>query len=67
MVGGSDTWWKYFGNELGRHDNGIDNQVSATNTMNLSESRKYQKFAQSHMLILCVFTAHLNQNHTDAD
>ena len=29
----SDSWWKAVGNELGRIDNGIDNQVWATNTI----------------------------------
>ena len=28
-----DTWWKAVGNELGRLDNGIDNQVQATNKL----------------------------------
>ena len=34
LIGGaSNTWWKSVGNELGRLANGIDNQITATNTI----------------------------------
>ena len=33
MGGDIGTWWKAFGNELGRLENGIDNQARATKTI----------------------------------
>ena len=53
MGGDSDTWWKVVVNKLGRLANGIDNRVRGPTQNNVSEMKKYQKFAQSHMIFLC--------------
>ena len=43
MGGDIDTWWKDFGNELGRISNGIDNQVRATNTIEFIRKEEVPK------------------------
>ena len=43
MGGGSDTWWKAVGNEIGRLANGVDNRVRATNTIKLIRKEEVPK------------------------
>ena len=43
MGGDRDNWWKAVGNELGRHANGIDNKVRATNIIEFIRKEEVPK------------------------